>query len=85
MTKLSTILRQQVRPPFDDNDRVSLTPAGEAALDAASAAQASGDALPPGCPRCGSVLGTISLYHGGAGYRNYFACVNPLCDYRRRA
>ena len=85
MTRLGTILRRQVRQPFDDNDRVTLTPAGEAALDAASAAQEGGDALPPGCPRCGSVLGSMTLYHGGRGYQNYLVCVNPLCDFRRRA
>ncbi len=61
MTKLSTILRRQIRPAFNgaqfnDSDRVSLTPAGEAALDAASAALAKGEALPAGCPRCGVSL-----------------------------
>ena len=84
MTRLSTILRQQVRRPFDDNDRVCLTPAGEAALDAVRAAQA-GDTLPTGCPRCGAALGAVNVYHGGRGYVSYDTCTNTLCSFRRRA
>jgi len=76
MTSIGSILKQTARPICDD-DRFSLTPAGEAAL-AASEPDA-----PEGCPRCGCTLAAINLYHGGRGYVAYASCTG--CDYRRRA
>ena len=81
MQKLGTILKQSVRP-ICDTDRFSPTAAGYAAL-AASETNAPNGREKEGCPRCGSLIAAINLYHGGRGYVAYDSCT--VCDYRRRA
>lgn len=76
-----SILPDEVKILLDtwhDSDRVSITPAGIAALDACAPSS-------PRCPKCGGKLSFEMLYCGGRGYQPYTICQSEGdCDFMAR-
>ncbi len=92
MTRLGAILRRGFRP-IRDTDRFSLTPEGEAALEATGPTQSVRQAydgpaegqprtewVRGTCPACGGAVVANMYYVGGRGYLCVHECWNSLSE-----